>query len=106
MVAINRHVDMDEFDKLVLRAALVKRKDIIERYGDDGCDKLLAKGARRVKKMTFDSTILELLEGMDAYVWYRHKMTKNNPKKQAWCRDCSDEVVGCNIQSRRHSMNV
>ena len=32
---------MDRFDKLVLRAAEKKREDIINRYGDDGCSKLV-----------------------------------------------------------------
>lgn len=111
MKAIKRQVDMVEFDKLVLSAALVKRKDIIERCGHEGCEKLLAKGAGRVKKedseymkMTFENTILELLEGMDAFVWYRPKNTKNT-KEQARCWDC-DEGIQCKDQSRRHSMHV
>lgn len=38
---------MDQFDMMVLRAAENKRKDILHRYGDEGCTRLLARKERQ-----------------------------------------------------------
>ena len=43
---------MSKFDRLLMRAAKNKRKDIIDRYGHEGCDKLLAKGKQQNDKRT------------------------------------------------------
>ncbi len=71
-----RPAAMDRFDKLVLRAAKKKRHDLINRYGDDGCSKLVntrkglqvspkQKQQRRTpqpldNKSDYEETILEL----------------------------------------------
>ena len=64
---------MDRFDKLVLRAAKKKRKDLVNRYGDDRCSKLLQTRkdlqvslpeptpiSPNSKKSQYKKTILEL----------------------------------------------
>lgn len=63
---------MDRFDKLVLRAAKYKKKDIINRYGQEGFEKLAAKGKQEEKKEDpellkndYESTIRNLLESFD-----------------------------------------
>jgi hypothetical protein len=38
---------MAEFDRLVQSAAIKKREDIINRYGHEGCARLLAKAKRK-----------------------------------------------------------
>ncbi len=70
-----RPAAMDRFDKLVLRAAQKKRDDLINRYGDDGCSKLVntRKGLQispqqkqqrptpqTIDKSDYEETILEL----------------------------------------------
>ena len=37
---------MDQFDRLVLRAAKNKRNDIINRYGEEGCSRMLARKSK------------------------------------------------------------
>ncbi len=62
---------MDQFDMMVLRAAEKKRNDIVNRYGDEGCSKLLARKERREQqprkkvsrsKSHYEKTIQELRE--------------------------------------------
>ena len=61
---------MDQFDMMVLRAAEKKRNDIVNRYGDEGCSKLLARKERREQprkkvsrsKSHYERTIQELRE--------------------------------------------
>lgn len=70
-----RPAAMDRFDKLVLRAAEKKRDDLINRYGDEGCSKLVntRKGLQvspqqkqqrptpqPLDKSDYEETILEL----------------------------------------------
>jgi hypothetical protein len=67
---------MDKFDRLVQRAAKNKRQDIINRYGHEGCAKLLAKRKQEGKnkdnnndpkfiKKNYESTIRNLLEAWE-----------------------------------------
>ena len=66
---------MSKFDRLLMRAAKNKRKDIINRYGHEGCDKLLAKGKQEDKntkredpkllKKKYENTIRDLLDVWD-----------------------------------------
>lgn len=66
---------MDKFDRLVRRAAKNKRQEIINRYGHEGCAKLLAKGKQEGKnkdnndpefiKKNYESTIRNLLDAWE-----------------------------------------
>lgn len=63
---------MDKFDKLLLRAAKNKRKDIINRYGEEGCEKLISKGKQEEKKedpeavkQKYQETIKNLLQSLE-----------------------------------------
>eukprot|EP00531_Pseudo-nitzschia_arenysensis_P008117 CAMPEP_0116128476 /NCGR_PEP_ID=MMETSP0329-20121206/7380_1 /TAXON_ID=697910 /ORGANISM="Pseudo-nitzschia arenysensis, Strain B593" /LENGTH=234 /DNA_ID=CAMNT_0003622617 /DNA_START=25 /DNA_END=729 /DNA_ORIENTATION=+ len=59
---------MDQFDQLVLRAAQNKRNDILNRYGDEGCNKLLARKERYSPKKPprskshYEKTIRDLVD--------------------------------------------
>ena len=60
---------MVKFDELVLQAAQKKRKEIIDRYGPDGCAKVLARCKEAKKeqdmKKNYESTIRNLLESWE-----------------------------------------
>ena len=66
---------LDRFDKLVLRAAKHKRKDILNRYGQEGFEKLAAKGKPEEKdetekdpallKKKYEETIKNLFESFE-----------------------------------------
>ncbi len=132
MDPIKRHIDMGEFDKLVLRAARIKRKDIVERKAAQ----IEKKEYEEYLKMNFDSTVQELLDGLEASPWYTPRKKKSienawrwdcsgsqkdvrcsspryTPRKMksienAWRWDCSgsqNDVLECNGQSRRHTMD-
>lgn len=65
---------MDKFDKLLLRAAKNKRKDIINRYGEEGCEKLVSKGKQEEKKedpelvkKKYQETIKKLLQSLEEF---------------------------------------
>lgn len=69
MESLNRSGDLDKFHKLLRRAAESKRKDIVDRHGNKGCTKLLARGLHErkkerpeFKKKNYESTILDALE--------------------------------------------
>ena len=51
---------MDKFDRVLMSAANHKRKEVINRYGHDGCEKLLAR--RREKMMNYQSSFRSLSE--------------------------------------------
>jgi len=81
----SNHV-MDRFEKLVLRAAETKRKDIVDRYGQDGCTKLIAKkkdetkGNPELERKNYESTIRNLLEAWESSPRDRSRTTKNIDK--------------------------
>ena len=86
---------MEEFDKLVFRSALIKRNDIIDRYGDEGYDKLLAKRKQTGKKehpevarMKYYSTIQALIDAWEASPWNNSKIIDKS--KRGWVWDLSD----------------
>ena len=95
---------MQEFDNLVLRAAFRKRQDIVDRYGDEECVKLLAKEKRRQKEtdpeMNYDRTTQAVLEVWGSSSWNNSRKISNgeivwsrDPKKieiveKAWLWDC------------------
>ena len=116
---------MERFERLVLRAAKNKRKDIIDRYGPDGCAKVLAKGkeAKREQdiKKNYESTIRNLLESWETSPRDDKTTTTKNIDKiinsaWKWNIHASDvakkqkERRGIHQQqqqrSRRHSMEV
>lgn len=117
---------MDKFDQLLMRAAENKRKDIINRYGHEGCDKLLAKGKQEEKKedpellkKNYESTIRNLLEAWEASPRESSKTTtkkidkiidsawswnlNNNPSKSPARTRARRKVLD---RSRRHSLEV
>lgn len=93
LVMQNNPSAMDKFDSLLLRAAQNKRRDIEDRYGPDGCSKVLSKGkdAKKEKdtelqKKNYESTIRNLLESWEASPRDQGKTTKNidNIINNAW----------------------
>ena len=111
---------MDQFDRLLMRAAKNKRKDIIDRYGHEGCEKLMAKGKQEEQKedpellkKNYESTIRNLLESFDAdsprvkvieSAWKWNLTKSPNPKRK---RRIRVKVDGQSPrQSRRHSLNL
>ena len=102
---------MEEFDNLVLRAAFRKRQDIVDRYGDEECVKLLAKEKRRKKEidpdfaqMNYDRTTQAVLEVWGSSSWNNSRKITNgeivwsrDPRKieiveKAWRWQCSGRI--------------
>ena len=84
---------MNKFDRMLLRAAQSKRKEITERYGPDACAKVLAKGKDSKKKRdpeldkkNYESTIRNLMESWEESPRYQKKTTKKIDKNinNAW----------------------
>jgi len=119
---------MDRFEKLVLRAAETKRKDIVDRLGQDGCAKLMskkkdeAKGSPELERKNYESTIRNLLEAWEssprdssrttkdidklidgAWSWDLKKETQKKQKRRGTRSRSKTPVVPT---SRRHSLEV
>lgn len=91
---------LDRFDKLLLRAAKSKRKDMINRYGQEGFDKLVAKGKPEGKdetekdpallKKKYEETIKNLFESFEQSpltISPTPKSPHSNPKSKTTSMD-------------------
>jgi len=120
---IGRTDVMAKFDKLLLRAAENKRKEIVDRYGQEGCEKLLAKqeGKKEDPEFTnknYESTIRNLMDSWEASPQNKAKKTKTIDEvvsDGAWLWGLpTDEPESPkpkkgskrNLQSRRRSFEV
>ena len=85
---------MDQFDKLLMRAAENRRKEIVDLHGHDMCDKLLARGGKyedkhkvddpELIKKQFEDTIYDLLQAYEKSprsISRRYSKSPKSPKK-------------------------
>jgi len=119
--SINRNDALSKFDRLLLRAAENKKKDIVNRYGSEACAKLLTKRNTETKddpvfeKQNYESTIRNLLEKWESFTTQSN--TETTKKSVTWQSNLTSNapntpkrrIAGKKSKagnSRRHSLEV